>query len=109
MTVATLDIIPPEAAVTLDGLLGERVRRTPGAVAYRHYDKARTQWIETTWREVYAEVSRWQAALAGEGLAPGDRVAVMAPNGLNWICFELAALGLRLAVEIGRASRRERV
>ncbi len=94
----TLDIIPPEAAVTLDGLLGERVRRTPGAVAYRHYDKARTQWIEITWREVYAEVSRWQAALAGEGLAPGDRVAVMAPNGLNWICFELAALGLRLVV-----------
>ena len=98
MTALTSDIIPLDAAVTLDGLMGERVRRTPDAVAYREFEESPNEWVELTWREVYAEVARWQAALAGEGLAPGDRVAVMVPNSLKWICFEQAALGLGLVV-----------
>ena len=94
----TIDIISCHQAVTLDGLLRERVRRTPDAVAYQEYDAALGEWGQTTWRETYAEVGRWQAALRGEGLEPGDRVGVMVPNGRAWVCFEQAALGLGLVV-----------
>jgi len=41
-------------------------------------------------------VSRWRAGLASEGLVPGDLVAMSLPNGLDWVCFDLAALGLGL-------------
>ncbi len=40
--------------------------------------------------------ARWQEAMRGEGLQPGDRVAVMLKNSLEWVLFDLAALGLGL-------------
>ena len=44
------DIIPAETAQTLDGLFRERVRRTPDSVAYRGFDKASGEWVDSTWR-----------------------------------------------------------
>jgi long-chain acyl-CoA synthetase len=41
-------------------------------------------------------VARWRAGLSGEGLVPGDRVALSLPNCLDWVCFDQAALGLGL-------------
>ena len=61
MTQWTEDVISAEIAGTLDGLLYQRVRRTPDAVAYRGYDAARKLWTETTWREVGQATARWQA------------------------------------------------
>lgn len=92
----TTDIITPEAAGSLPGLLQARCRRTPEAVAYRHYREG--AWHDLTWQALAAEVARFQAALAGEGLAPGDRVALMLANGWRWVAFEQAALGLGLVV-----------
>jgi long-chain acyl-CoA synthetase len=40
--------------------------------------------------------ARWQASLEREGLNPGDRVAVILSNCLEWALFDLAALGLGL-------------
>ena len=44
-----------------------------------------------TWRELQDEARRFGAALVDAGVAPGDRVAIWAPNGLRWV---VAALGL---------------
>jgi long-chain acyl-CoA synthetase len=55
-------------------------------------------WRTVTWRETAALVGRWRQALAGEELQPGDRVAVLLPNSLEWVCFEQAALSLGLVV-----------
>ena len=41
-------------------------------------------------------MARWQAALAKEGLVPGDRVAVMLKNCVEWVIFDQAALALGL-------------
>ncbi len=49
-----------------------------------------------TWAQMALEVARWQAALVKEGLAPGDRVAVMLRNCVEWVIFDQAALGLGL-------------
>lgn len=90
------DIIDPETAVTLPGLFRERVRRTPNAVAYRSFTTDETCCTEFSWSEVAALAARWQAALRRQKLQPGDRVAVMLKNCLEWVLFDLAALGLGL-------------
>ena len=91
-------VIPAEAAVTLDGLFRERVKRTPDAVAYRDFNQQHANWRDYTWAQVNHQVARWQAALERDGLKPGDRVAVMLRNSPEWVIFDQAALGLGLIV-----------
>jgi long-chain acyl-CoA synthetase len=98
MTQGTIDKIPAETAGTLAGLFRERVRRTPGAVAYRQYDDAAGQWRDSSWTGMAAQVARWQAAFTGEGLRPGDRVAILMRNCKDWVAFDQAALGSALVV-----------
>jgi long-chain acyl-CoA synthetase len=45
-----------------------------------------------------AAVARLQAAFAGEGLQPGDRVAILLRNCREWVIFDQAALGSGLVV-----------
>lgn len=94
----TTNIIPLEAARTLDGLFRERVQRSPQKTAYRYFDPIREEWAGYTWEQMNQWVARWQAALLKESLAPGDRVAVMMKNCPEWVMFEQAALGLGLVV-----------
>src|SRR5512133_3818896 len=90
------DIIPPEIAVTLGGLFLERVKRSPDACAYRHYDLQGRCCECSSWAETARLAARWQEALRNEGLQPGERVAIMLKISLEWVLFELAALGLGL-------------
>jgi long-chain acyl-CoA synthetase len=91
-------LIPLEAAVTLDGLFRERVKRTPDAIAYRAYNEAHSNWRDYTWGQIDHQVARWQAALEREGVKAGDRVAVMLRNCPEWVIYDQAALGLGLVV-----------
>ncbi len=93
-----VDTIEPRQAITLPGLFRERVRRTPDATAYQHFNAKTERWEETSWREMASLVARWQQALENEALQPGDRVAVMLANGREWVAFDQAALGLGLIV-----------
>ncbi|MDP2057822.1 MAG: AMP-binding protein, partial [Thiobacillus sp.] len=93
MTAAPLH---PDTLGTLCGLFRARVAATPDQVAYRQFDEARDTWLSFTWARVAAEVARWQAALVKEGLVPGDRVAVMLKNSVEWVIFDQAALSLGL-------------
>ena len=43
-------------------------------------------------------IGRWQAAFRREGLEPGERIALCARNGVNWVAIDQAALGLGLVV-----------
>ncbi|MBI3938629.1 MAG: long-chain fatty acid--CoA ligase [Betaproteobacteria bacterium] len=91
-------VIAVEAAVTLDGLFRERVKRTPDLVAYRHFNEQHGNWRDYTWAQIDRQIARWQAALESDGLKPGDRVAVMLRNCPEWVTFDQAALGLGLVV-----------
>ncbi|MGH8622401.1 MAG: AMP-binding protein, partial [Burkholderiales bacterium] len=91
-------LIPVEAAVTLDGLFHERVRRTPDHVAYRAFNEQHGNWRDYTWAQIDHQVARWQAALVKEGVKAGDRVAVMLRNCPEWVTYDQAALGLGLVV-----------
>jgi long-chain acyl-CoA synthetase len=103
------DVIAPEIAKTLDGLFQERVRRSAGAVAYKNFDEPGV-WKDYTWGDVEKLVSRWQAGFEAEGLQPGDRVAIMLRNSVNWIVFDQAAMGLDLVtVPLYTSDRAENV
>ncbi|HEX9686749.1 MAG TPA: long-chain fatty acid--CoA ligase, partial [Burkholderiales bacterium] len=91
-------LIPVEAAVTLDGLFRERVKRTPDAIAYRAYNEPHNNWRDYTWAQIDHQVARWQAALEKDGIKAGDRVAVMLRNCPEWVIYDQAALGLGLVV-----------
>ncbi len=91
-----IDIITPETAGTLPCLFLERVRRSPERCAYRRFDRQGNCCACSTWAETAALAARWQTALRREGLQPGDRVAVMLKNCLEWVLFDQAALGLGL-------------
>jgi Long-chain acyl-CoA synthetases (AMP-forming) len=81
-------------ARTLPGLFAQRVARTPHAIAYS--EVADGAWRAHSWSDMAHAVSRWRAGLAGEGLAAGERVAMGLPNGVDWVCFDQAALALGL-------------
>ena len=93
---AASSTLHPDAVGSLCGLFGARVAAMPDRVAYRQYDEASACWVGFTWAQVAAQVTRWQAALVKEGLAPGDRVAVMLKNCIEWVIFDQAALSLGL-------------
>ena len=51
-------LIPEAAAVTLDGLFRERVKRTPDLIAYRTYNDEHSNWREYTWAQIDRQVAR---------------------------------------------------
>ena len=81
---------------TLDGLFRSRVAQTPEVVAYRQFDAEERLWRAWRWEEVAAEAARWCGAFRRDGLLPGDRVAVMLPNCVEWVIFDQAAFAAGL-------------
>ncbi len=77
---------------TLPELLRWRVKATPAAEAYRHFDGAAARWVSRSWQEIDAEFDRWRRALAAEGFSPGERVAILMPNGIAHVAMDQAAL-----------------
>ena len=95
MTLQT-DIISPENAQHLPGLLAERAKRSPEAMACREFNAQTQQWQDVTWQQVANVVKHRRAALAKEQFNRGDRVAIMLKNCCEWIYFYMAALSLGL-------------
>jgi long-chain acyl-CoA synthetase len=87
------DLIPVDAARTLDGLFVQRVQRSPRRVAYQRVVSGGSDFQSLTWEQIGREVVRWQRALALEGLQPGERVALLLRNCPEWVMFDQAALG----------------
>lgn len=94
----TEDIISAEIAGTLDGLMVQRIKRTPDSIAYRSFDADSKSWRDTRWSEVGEQIARWQVALAAEELLPGERVAVHLRNSKEWVFFDQAALACGLVI-----------
>lgn len=93
-----LDVIDLDEVGSLPGLFRQRVARTLDAIAYRQYDADDGEWKDYTWKQMARLVVHWQRALANEELAVGDRVAILLPNSVEWVCFDQAALALGLVV-----------
>lgn len=94
----SLDGIGSSLARTLPGLFLERVRRNVNAAAYRQFDRQAQCWRDHTWESMLKRAAQLQVAMEQAGLSPGDRVAILLPNGIEWVAFDMAALGLGLVV-----------
>lgn len=87
-----------DQAGTLSGLFRIRVERSANGTAYRYYDSMDQHWRSRSWSDMARLVARWQAAILREGLEAGDRVAIMLPNGPDWVAVDQAVLGLDMVV-----------
>lgn len=83
---------------TLDGLFRARALATPDHLSHIDFVPKTNQRREFTWAQMRAQIGRWQAALKAENLQPGDRVAIMLRNCVEWVCYDQAALALGLVV-----------
>ncbi|MEM7408686.1 MAG: acetoacetate--CoA ligase [Myxococcota bacterium] len=66
----------PEARLNFAENLLRRRDDTP-ALLFRGEDGTRREW---SWKRLWRETARWQAALAAYEIGPGDRVAAWLPN-----------------------------
>lgn len=92
------NIINPEQAHSLHGLFAARVERQADDMAFRHFDRGSETWKDMSWAETADGVAARQAGLQADGLSAGDKIALMLPNGVEWVMFEQAALGLGMVV-----------
>jgi HIP---CoA ligase len=94
-----IDDAPPGAAGGARSEL-DTIPAVLAATAARHGDRAAVAdgSAVRTWSEVEADAARFAAGCVAAGIAPGDAVAVWAPNGLPWIVagFGALAAGARL-------------
>ena len=87
---------------TIAELFARRVEATPHAVAYLQFDadaggaSTAGEWRRYRWRDVRELAQRRQAWLETLALGAGERVALMMPNGIEWVAFDVAAAGLGL-------------
>lgn len=74
---------------TFAQMVQERAEVEPDEVAFCQWDGTRA--IPTTWAQYASAVREVALGLAALGVAPGDRVAIMAPGRGDWV---IAALGI---------------
>lgn len=77
---------------TIADVFALRCRSSPNAPAYRQFDSASKNWHGVSWREIGDRVALMRAGFRREGLQPGERVAVMLKNSINWVIADQGAL-----------------
>lgn len=77
---------------TLPELLRWRVGKTPRREAYRQFDGKAGRWVGYSWQEIDQRFEAWRRALDAEELAPGERVAILVPNGIDHVSMDQAVL-----------------
>ena len=77
-----------------------RCRRFSAGVSKRHRIRkhiansrmVRERWIGCSWHEIALKVEACRRALDAEQLNPGDRIAILMPNGIEHVAMDQAAL-----------------
>ena len=85
-------LAPVSAQQNLVALLVARAAHPEAVGATVHEGGA---WKSVTWGAIRDEVRRLSAALVGQGVKPGDRVAIFAGTSLRWCVADLAVSAAR--------------
>ncbi len=80
-----------EDDATIADVFALRCRTSPNTTAYREFDTASQAWRGVSWRDLGDLVARARHGLRHDGFAPGERIAIMLKNGVNWVLFDQAA------------------
>jgi long-chain acyl-CoA synthetase len=73
-----------------------QLKRTDGRVVLREIRG--DQFVSLTGRELLEQIQRVRAFLRSSGLQAGDRCALLAPNSIRWVVFDLALMAEGLIV-----------
>src|SRR5262245_32010565 len=76
---------------TITELISARVKLSGDQVGFRELDAAGT-WQPVTWNEFAIKVDKTAGLLYQSGVRPGDKVAVLLPNCLDWQILHYAIL-----------------
>ena len=90
--------VPIGDGESIASVCAKRAAATPAKAAYGEYDAEAKQWRTRTWGEAAERARSVAAALAAEGLVPGDRVAIMLRNCVDWVAFDIGAYMAGLVV-----------
>lgn len=77
-------------AETVPRMIFSKAQQNSGRVALRH--KVDGQYRDILWEEMVREIRHFGQALIALGIEPGDRVAIMAPNGPKWVSADLGIM-----------------
>ncbi len=86
----------PHGAENLGELFLNSVKQFNQKTAYIEFDCLTLTWRHWRWHEIHQRVLSCQAWLKTYDLKHGERVGIMAPNGIDWVIFDMAATGLGL-------------
>ncbi len=70
----------------------DRVRRSPGAEAYRYPSGDGESWTSLTWKETGEKVEKLAAGLLALGLQAEQRVGIASSTRVEWILADLAVM-----------------
>ena len=88
--------MPDRAAATLPESFEAQARKYGARVFLK--DKRDKVWTDHSWTEISDAAGKLRAGLAGLGVKPGDRVAILSENCPEWIVVDQAVLGLGAVV-----------
>lgn len=92
------DYINLESVNSLRELFRVRAKHSPEDIAYHYFSKKTAEWNSISWQECDVQITIWANALRAENLSPGERVAILVKNSLEWIFFEQASFDCGLTV-----------
>lgn len=81
---------PDGSPLTFPELLAQSRQAFGGRVAFQQ--KVRRDWQRWTFRDISDESYRLAAGLIAAGLRPGDRVAIIGENSVQWVCAYYATV-----------------
>ncbi len=76
----------------LPELITHHLKPRPDIPAVSEYDNAQQRWITLTFKELYDRCEAWAKAFVKSSLKKGDRVAMLLPNCIDAVCFDMGAL-----------------
>jgi long-chain acyl-CoA synthetase len=88
--------MPDRAPSTLPESFETQARKYGARVFLK--DKRDKVWTDHSWTEISDAAGKLRAGLAGLGVKPGDRVAILSDNCPEWIVVDQAVLGLGAVV-----------
>ena len=80
-----------DESATISDVFALRCRTSPNAPAYREFDGATKEWVGCSWREIGDKVLRMREGFRRDGLASGERIAIMLKNSSNWVLADQGA------------------
>ena len=81
---------------TITELVDNSIAKNPQAEALREFDRNTGCWVSISYAELGKRILAWRRSYSALKLSPGERVAILMPNGVDHVCADLAALANQL-------------